>query len=115
MMTQGAQAGAAFGPWGAAIGGAAGLVGDIATAPDTGVSLSGAGQFDLRSAMDGSGWTVSTGSSRAEADNRRSQAADAGVWGTGTPGVQMAGMSSNPLMLAMLLGLFVVFIKRGKL
>jgi len=115
MMAQGAQAGAAFGPWGAAIGGAAGLVGDIATAPDTGVSVSGAGQFDLRSAMDGSGWTVSTGSSRAEADNRRSQPADAGMWGAGMAGsTQEAGMG-NPLMLAMLLGLFVVFIKRGGL
>lgn len=64
-LAAGAQAGAAFGPWGAAIGGALGAASDLAqggAGPST--MISGA-PVDARSFMDGSGWTVSTGSSNA--------------------------------------------------
>lgn len=107
-LAAGAQAGAAFGPWGAAIGGAAGLASDIAMAPDTGISSSGSGQIDLSSMMDGSGWTVSTGSSKATG-GARSQTAPQSLFGGGGgggmgSGMSMAGLDSNPLMLLLLLG-----------
>ncbi len=104
-LAAGAQAGAAFGPWGAAIGGAAGLASDIAMQPDTGISSSGGGQFDLRSSMDGSGWTVSTGSSKAQGSTRHEVKEPSMFGGGGSmPGVSMAGLSGNPLMLLLLLG-----------
>lgn len=62
-LADGAKAGAAFGPWGAAIGGAAGLAGDLASDPGANISGSSA---DVRSSFDGSGWTVSTGKARAD-------------------------------------------------
>lgn len=105
-LAAGAQAGAAFGPWGAAIGGAAGLASDIAMAPETGISSSGGGQFDLRSFMDGSGWTVSTGKSTATGSTRR-EVQEQGLFGGGgsaMPGMSMAGFGDNPLMLLLLLG-----------
>ncbi len=58
----GAQAGAAFGPWGAAIGAGAGMLTDVAKASMGGPTTTSA-QVDARSWMDGSGWTVSTGGS----------------------------------------------------
>lgn len=115
MMSQGAQAGAAFGPWGAAIGGAAGLVGDIATAPDTGVSVSGAGNFDLRNWMDGSGWTVSTGSSKATADNRREEVPQQSMWGGMSQAMpsMTTGLDSTSLMLMVGLVIAVAVWRRG--
>lgn len=91
-VAEGAKAGAAFGPWGAAIGGAAGLVGDLA-ADGGGPMVSGGGVFDLRGWMDGSGWTVSTGSSNA-AGGARTQSGD--PWGApaGT-GVSQAGYGAS--------------------
>ncbi|MBY0235270.1 MAG: hypothetical protein K2W93_09830 [Burkholderiaceae bacterium] len=107
-LAAGVQAGSAFGPWGAAIGGAAGLVGDMAMQPDTGISQSGTGQFDLSSMMDGSGWTVSTGSSKATGATRQQTAKPglfAGMGGGAVPGASMAGLDSNPLMLLLILGM----------
>ena len=108
-LAAGAQAGAAFGPWGAAIGGAAGLVGDIANSP-AGPMISGGGAIDARSFMDGSGWTVST---KATGGKSGGGSQDGGLSQPGNPasslgalgplGVSEAGV--NPLMLLALGGL----------
>ncbi|MGM9480306.1 hypothetical protein ACS5PN_03840 [Roseateles sp. NT4] len=60
----GMQAGSAFGPWGTAIGAAAGAATDLGAQALAGTNQASA-WVDARSAFDGSGWTVSTGSSRA--------------------------------------------------
>lgn len=60
----GLQAGAAFGPWGAAIGAGVGAASDL-IGKEMGGPVASSAQVDARSWMDGSGWTVSTGSSRA--------------------------------------------------
>lgn len=63
-MVEGAKVGSAFGPWGAAIGGAAGLTSDLLK--DGGGPLtSGQSSLDGRGWLDGSGWTVSTGKASA--------------------------------------------------
>ena len=113
-LAAGAQAGAAFGPWGAAIGGAAGLVGDIANSP-TGPMISGGGAIDARSFMDGSGWTVSTGSSKATGGKSGGGSQDGGLSPPGNPasslgslgylGASEAGMS--PVMLLALSGVLL--------
>lgn len=118
-MVAGAQAGAAFGPWGAAIGGAAGLASDLANSP-TGPMISGGGSIDARSFMDGSGWTVSTGKATAtggksgggtQGGNTNPSGGGTGTgagasfagMGFGMDGSQQAGM--QPLMLLALGGL----------
>lgn len=82
-LAAGAKAGAAFGPWGSAAGAALGAAADIAGA--AGGPQSNQVAFDARSWMDGSGWTVSTGSGRATGGDRRQEGAafDAGHGGAG--------------------------------
>ena len=110
-LSDGAKAGAAFGPWGAAIGGAAGLAGDIANSP-TGPMLSGA-PVDARSFMDGSGWTVSTGRASATgADIQRGDAmpASGADWSSPAGGTLQAGFGGASGLLLLLLagGLLLV-------
>lgn len=113
---QGAKVGAAFGPWGAAAGAAIGMASDVVNGPEPG-SFSGTGQFDLRSFMDGSGWTVSTGGSKATG-GARTQTGDpfgAPMGATIMP-TAAAGGAISPTMMAAgigLLGLAVVLKKRG--
>jgi hypothetical protein len=67
--------------------------------------LSGQGPFDARSFMDGSGWTVSTGSASATgARDARGPYGQAGVGGAGaeTASAMQAGVS--PLLMLALLG-----------
>lgn len=88
----GAQAGAAFGPWGAAIGGAMGAVSDIAGAG--GPMTSGSGLWDMRNSFDGSGWTVSTGGSKATGGARTGGIGDQGTQPQGAVGQSM-GMAQQ--------------------
>jgi len=67
-VSDGAKAGAAFGPWGAAAGAVLGGVADVASSGG-GPQLQSAA-VDARSFMDGSGWTVSTGSSKSTGGDR---------------------------------------------
>jgi len=82
------------------------------------VPMISGGPVDSRSFMDGSGWTVSTGSSKA--NGATIQGRDAfgpsitqpllsgygGMVG-GSGGVAMAGIGDNPLMLLFILGIAV--------
>lgn len=108
----GAQAGAAFGPWGAAIGGAMGAVSDIAGAG--GPMSSGSGQWDMRNVIDGSGWTVSTGKSTAQG-GARSGGNDQGTRPQGVMGQsfglpQQAGIGWAALALGV--GVLVFFLAK---
>lgn len=68
-VAEGAKAGAAFGPWGAAAGALLGGAADIASSGGGPQLLSSA--VDARSFMDGSGWTVSTGQGKSTGGDRR--------------------------------------------
>lgn len=70
------------------------------------------GTTDARSGMDGSGWTVTTGGSRATGATRGSGGLDM----SGQPSMpigqaSMAGFSGLPMLL--MAGLFVYFLARG--
>jgi hypothetical protein len=70
----GAQAGAAFGPWGSAIGGALGAASDIASAAAGGPFMGGhssATYGDIET--DHSGWTVNIGSGSASTNNAQTK------------------------------------------
>lgn len=77
----GASAGAALGPWGAAIGGIAGGLMDMggggAAASPAGPSILDA-ITDTRN--DFSGWTVATGGSKAEATSSKAESGGFPVW-----------------------------------
>ena len=120
----GAQAGAAFGPWGAAIGGALGAVSDIGTAAAGGPFMGGdshAAYGDTRS--DGSGWTVNVGSGSAQTDasgsrNSTSNRADpqangqAFAAGIGQPAGTFGGIHPVALLAAGGLVLAAFFLRR---
>jgi len=72
-VSDGAKAGAAFGPWGAAAGAVLGGVADVASS-NGGPQMSSAA-IDARSFMDGSGWVVSTGTSKATGGDRTQEGA----------------------------------------
>lgn len=74
----GAQAGAAFGPYGALIGAGVGVASDVMNQALGGTTSSG-GENDIRSSFDGSGWTVSTGKSSATGARDSRTAAPLGV------------------------------------
>lgn len=93
-MVAGAQAGAAFGPWGALIGGAMGGASDLGSQALSGANESKA-NTDARSFYDGSGWTVSTGSSRATG-GARSGGPDMSSTGSPSFGNTPAGMPALP-------------------
>jgi hypothetical protein len=109
---EGAKAGAAFGPWGAAIGAGVGMVSDMSKeGPLT--QVSGGGPFDSRGFLDGSQWTVSTGSSKAIGGARSGD----DPWGSsslfgGATGVDQAGLGSSPLALVALALLCLFAIKK---
>jgi hypothetical protein len=70
------------------------------------------GTTDARSGMDGSGWTVTTGGSRATGATRGSGGLDL----SGQPSMpigqaSMAGLGGLPMLL--MAGLFVYFVARG--
>ncbi|MBN8506132.1 MAG: hypothetical protein J0L58_16835 [Burkholderiales bacterium] len=67
--TAGAQIGAQFGPWGAAIGAGVGAVTELG-AQALGGSVGAPAHLDGRGLFDGSGWTVATGGSSARGGDR---------------------------------------------
>jgi len=108
-ISDGAKAGAAFGPWGSAAGAAFGGLADIAGAGGGPQVLSSA--VDARSFMDGSGWTVSTGSSKATGGERRDAASMLGGSTIAAPQALQAGVPWW-LPAGLLLGLYLM--RRGK-
>ncbi|MCV2361653.1 hypothetical protein LNV08_22030 [Paucibacter sp. TC2R-5] len=70
----GAQAGAAFGPWGAAVGGALGAATDMASAAMGGPFMGGTSHATYGDVdVDHSGWSVNVGSGSATTDNAQTK------------------------------------------
>lgn len=65
MVSAGASAGSAFGPWGSAIGGALGILGSVAGAGASAPAGPAISSSTPLNTIDFSDWTVSTGKSRA--------------------------------------------------
>ena len=108
-IADGAKAGAAFGPWGAAIGGALGGVADIAGSgggPFMGGSATAAA---YGTSLDGSGWIVNLGGTQVASSSPTRTTTDPGA----AAPIMQAGLS--PVVMLLLAGAAVVwFIKHRK-
>lgn len=105
----GAKQGAAFGPWGAAIGAGVGVASDV-IGKETGGSNTAGGPLDARSGFDGSGWTVSTG--RSTATGARDARSNTDPQGTGL-GPMQAGFSTPMIVLMLLVVAGYLLKKKG--
>lgn len=108
-------AGSMVGVYGAAIQGAA-QVGTTAIQSALGGDAdSGRGRFDLSSFMDGSGWSVSTGSARTSARSTGGGGRTSTEQGNGEGGMLPPGMTQNTLLLigAGLLAVALVVRRKG--
>ncbi len=116
----GAKAGAAFGPWGSAIGGALGAASDMTAAAMGGPFMGGTSHATYGDVeTDHSGWTVNIGSGSASTNNaqtkrkEQAQAADQFASGIGfaDPAPMQAGLP--PYMMLMFGGaLLLIIVKR---
>lgn len=113
-------AGDPFSAFAGGLGGGLGKgLGDAIGGGGGGPMISGGGRTDARSGMDGSGWTVSTGGGRATGGARTGgmdmsggmSGGEEAFAGLGGGGQTMAGV--NPLLMIVMIGLAVMFIKRG--
>lgn len=111
----GATAGAAFGPWGAVIGGAAGAAVDIAQSSKP--SGPSAAEMYNDSRMSNSGWVVSTGSSKASGSSSpidsgmtpsKTSASGYGLVDSGGGGAVLGGM--NWTTIAIIAGFAVLLL-----
>lgn len=97
----GATAGAAFGPWGAVIGGVVGLVADVAMQPSTPSSANGSFQNNL--AFDNSGWNLGFGGATVDSSSNTSntqggsQTSGGMMGGVGMVGSGSGGTGANSL------------------
>ena len=106
-VSDGAKAGAAFGPWGAAAGAVLGGVADVASS-NGGPQMQSAA-VDARSFMDGSGWTVSTGASKSTGGDRTQEGDGMMTSASVASGSPFAGLAqqSGGLSFSMVLLLMV--------
>ncbi|MEK8027237.1 hypothetical protein [Pseudaquabacterium rugosum] len=81
----------------------------LGSAALAGPNESGSGQFDLRSSMDGSGWTISTGGSTSKAERTTTETSGA----TGQA-QQFAGLGlDSGMVMPAAFGLVLFLILRG--
>jgi len=118
----GAQAGAAFGPWGAAVGGALGAATDMASAAMGGPFMGGTSKATYGDVdTDHSGWTVNIGSGSASTNNaqtkRKEQERAGSVFADGIgygSGQTLADQAGVPPYMMLILGgaVLMIIIKR---
>lgn len=103
----GVQAGAAFGPWGAAIGGLAGMASDAANSP---AGPSSASQYGSTSGMfDGSNWNINFKGTQTNTTTRSgpqqsgAQVPDMGILPSFTGGAGQAGQGQALLIAGVII------------